>query len=111
MLKGTSRTHCHQHHHAVVAAALFASPWLFSFSAVQAASWNAWICGLAIAALALAAINEPHEWEEWGDAAWVCGQPHAPWVSALQERWCSVDPCWLAWPLRFSPRSSCGSAR
>jgi SPW repeat len=80
MLKGTRELTAINIINAVLAAVLFVSPWLFSFSAVQAASWNAWICGLAIAALALAAINEPQEWEEWGNAALGLWTAAAPWV-------------------------------
>ena len=65
---------------AIAAAFLFASPWLFGFSGEQAASWNAWVCGLLIASLALAAVAALQEWEEWASLVlglWVAA---APWL-------------------------------
>ena len=50
---------------AIAAAFLFLSPWLFGFSGEQAAAWNAWVSGLVIAGLAVAAIVQLQEWEEW----------------------------------------------
>jgi len=65
---------------AIAAAFLFASPWLFGFAGEQAASWNAWISGLLIAGLALAAVAALQEWEEWANLVlglWVAA---APWL-------------------------------
>lgn len=64
----------------VLAAFLFVSPWLFGFTDNATASWNAWICGVLIAALALAAIAWFAEWQEWINVvlgAWVA---IAPWI-------------------------------
>jgi len=69
MLKGRSELTAINIINAVLAALLFVSPWIFGFSEMRAASWNAWICGLAVAVLALAAITELQEWEEWANAA------------------------------------------
>jgi len=65
---------------AVLAAILFVSPWIFGFSEVQAASWNAWICGPAVAILALAAIKELQEWEEWANVVLGLWAAAAPWL-------------------------------
>jgi len=65
---------------AVLALFLFVSPWLVAFSEVQAASWNAWICGLAIAGLAIAALSNLHEWEEWASIALGLWTAVAPWA-------------------------------
>jgi len=62
---------------AIAGAFLFVSPWLFGFSGEQA-SWNAWIGGLLIAGLALAAVVELQEWEAWINlilALWVAVSP------------------------------------
>ncbi len=65
---------------AILAAILFASPWILGFSEVQAASWNAWISGLAVAILALAAIKELQAWEEWASVALGLWAAVAPWL-------------------------------
>lgn len=44
---------------------LFVSPWAFGFTNLNAASWNAWLSGALIAALAAAALWLFAEWEEW----------------------------------------------
>lgn len=64
----------------VLAAFLFVSPWLFAFTSIATASWNAWICGAIIAALALAAIVRFAEWEEWINVALGAWLVIAPWV-------------------------------
>jgi len=59
---------------------LFVSPWLFGFAGNQSAAWNAWVSGLVIAGLALAAVVDLQEWEEWVNVAlgvWVAA---APWL-------------------------------
>ncbi|ACL57656.1 SPW repeat protein [Methylobacterium nodulans] len=65
---------------AAAAAVLFISPWLFGYSGEQAAPWNAWICGLVIAIVALAAVIAFQEWEEWINLVaglWVAVSPWA----------------------------------
>jgi hypothetical protein len=65
---------------ALLAAFLFISPWLFGFSETQTASWNAWICGLAIVVLAIAAVSALYEWEEWANVALGLWTAVAPWI-------------------------------
>jgi hypothetical protein len=65
---------------AILAALLFVSPWLIGFRDLQAASWNAWICGLAVFVLAVAAMTELQEWEEWVNGALGLWTLVAPWV-------------------------------
>ena len=65
---------------AVLGAVLFASPWLAGFREVQAASWNAWICGLAVLILAVAAATDLREWDEWVNGALGLWTIVAPWV-------------------------------
>jgi SPW repeat len=60
---------------------LVVSPWLVGFRDAQAASWNAWICGLAIGALAIAVLNELYEWEEWTDVTLGLWTAVAPWLA------------------------------
>lgn len=59
---------------------LFIAPWLLGFRDVQAAAWNAWICGVLIAALAVAALSALQEWEEWANAALGLWTVVAPWI-------------------------------
>ena len=60
-------------------AILFFSPWIFGF-ADGAQSQNAWVTGLVIAALSLAALSAFAVWEEWLNliaGAWAIV---SPWV-------------------------------
>jgi len=65
---------------AIAAAFLFASPWLLGFAGEQTASWNAWISGLLIGGLALAAVVELQEWEEWINLLLGLWVTVAPWL-------------------------------
>ena len=65
---------------AVLAAFLFVSPWLVGFREVQAASWNAWICGLVIFVLAAVAVAQLQEWEQWVNGILGLWTVVAPWV-------------------------------
>ena len=49
----------------VLGAWLFLTPWIFGFVSNAAASWNAWLSGVAIGVVALAAQLAFAEWEEW----------------------------------------------
>ena len=62
----------------VLGAGLFLSPWLFGFVSETSASWNAWLSGILIAALAIAALAAFAEWEEWLNVVvglWVAVSP------------------------------------
>jgi hypothetical protein len=67
----------------ILGAILFISPWLFAFEA-GAASQNAIICGIVIAALSIAALSAYAVWEEWLNlivGLWVIV---SPWVLGFQ---------------------------
>ncbi|WP_246179401.1 SPW repeat protein [Microvirga thermotolerans] len=64
----------------ILAVFLFFSPWLVGFRDVQAATWNAGVCGLAIGLMAALAITELQEWEEWVNAALGLWTAAAPWA-------------------------------
>jgi SPW repeat len=49
----------------VLGAWLFLTPWIFGFVPNTAASWNAWLSGVAIGVIAVAALLAFAEWEEW----------------------------------------------
>lgn len=63
---------------------LFLTPWLFGFTTEGTASLNAWIAGILIAALGLAALTTFAEWEEW--------------IELLAGIWVAISP----WLLGFS---------
>ena len=59
---------------------LFLSPWLIGFTEPTRLAWNSWVCGFAVAALAVAALVRFADWEEWITAlvgVWVAV---SPWV-------------------------------
>jgi hypothetical protein len=63
----------------ILGAFLFASPWIFGFTSGPAAT-NAYICGVIIAALSIAALAAFAIWEEWLNVVvglWVLV---SPWV-------------------------------
>lgn len=80
----------------VLAILLFISPWVFQFAGApaagetggavgsSAAAWNAWLCALVVAGLAVAALLRFFEWEEW--------------LNGLIGLWIMVSP----WILGFS---------
>jgi len=59
---------------------LFVSPWAFGYSNESAASWNAWLSGLVIAALAIAALAMFAEWQEWLALAIGLWVAISPWL-------------------------------
>jgi hypothetical protein len=61
---------------------LFLTPSIFSFTSEAAATWNAWLGGIAIGAIAIMALVAFAEWEEWinlalglwvAASAWIVG--------------------------------------
>lgn len=67
----------------VIGAGLFLSPWVFGFATEMTAGWNAWLSGMVIAGLAIAALSAYAEWEEWltlAVGAWVAA---SPWIVAF----------------------------
>jgi hypothetical protein len=67
----------------ILGAALFFSPWIFAFDA-GAQSQNAFISGIIIAALSIAALAAFAVWEEWLNlivGLWVIV---SPWVLGFQ---------------------------
>ena len=64
----------------VLAALLFVSPWVFSYTGESLAAWSAWIGGGVVAILAIAALVRFAEWEEWINVALGVWLVIAPWV-------------------------------
>ena len=79
---------------AIVGAGLFLSPWLFGFDGEQAASWNAWIGGLLVAIIAVAAVTQLETWEEWVNLAIGLWLVISPWVLSFtgltNAFWCAL---------------------
>lgn len=74
---------------------LFISPWIVGFTGHAGASWNAWIFGLVVAALALWALTAPGsrsvQWLLVIAAAWVFV---APWLLGFAT---VAGGAWNAW--------------
>lgn len=69
----------------LLGASLIAAPWYFNFTSEAVASWNAWTFGATVIALAVLALMQTYDWEEYAIAAaglWACV---APWVLGFQE--------------------------
>lgn len=66
---------------------LFISPWALQFAAgtgtdaaITTAAWNAWISGAVIAAIAVAALFQLQQWEEWTNVVVGLWVAVSPWV-------------------------------
>jgi hypothetical protein len=75
----------------VLAIWLFISPWVLRFAPgtssehiMAAAAWDAWIVGIIIGALSIAALARAQPWEEW--------------VNLVAGAWLFISP----WVLKFS---------
>jgi hypothetical protein len=64
---------------------LVISPWVLQFAAEPRAMWNAVILGVVIAAAAILALVQFHEWEEWADMAFGLWLIVSPWVLGFAE--------------------------
>ena len=59
---------------------LFISPWALGFVGELAAARTAWVGGIVIAAIAIAALVQFAEWEEWVTLVVGLAVAAAPWV-------------------------------
>ncbi len=59
---------------------LFISPWAIGFSGELTAARTAWVGGIVIAAMAIAALVQFAEWEEWVTLVVGLAVAAAPWV-------------------------------
>lgn len=64
----------------LIGAWLVVSPWVLGFAGMQPALWNALLFGVILAGLAIAAITEFRDWEEWADMAIGAWLVASPWV-------------------------------
>jgi hypothetical protein len=73
---------------AILGTFLFLTPLVFGFAGESHPAWNAWIFGAIVVLLALAALIQFQEWEEW--------------VNCLLGVWVLISP----WILGFAANSS-----
>jgi hypothetical protein len=93
----------------VLAIAVFISPWVIGFAAEAVPSWNAWIVGVMLGALAVAAISAFAEWEEWLNLAlglWLAASPwllgftanmNVMWTNVVLGLLVAVVSLWAVW--------------
>ena len=67
----------------VLGAVLFFSPWIFGFAA-GSQSDNAWVSGIVIAGISIAALAAFAEWEEWLNLVVGLWAVVSPWVLGFQ---------------------------
>jgi hypothetical protein len=78
----------------ILAAWLFISPWVLGFAHQQRPSWNAWIVGIVVVVLSIAALTQLQLWEEWVNlllGAWLF---ISPWALGFSG---SATVSWNAW--------------
>lgn len=99
-----------------LAVVLFITPWVLGFAAEQNASWNAWISGILVGAVAIGALSFFKEWEEWVNLVlglWVIA---APWILGFAAITAAMtahvvlglliaaSAAWEIWEVRHGPQ-------
>ena len=67
----------------ILGAVLFLSPWIFGFAAGPQSD-NAWVSGIVIAGISIAALAAFAEWEEWLNLVVGLWAVVSPWVLGFQ---------------------------
>ncbi|CAN7220780.1 SPW repeat protein [Phyllobacterium sp. LjRoot231] len=75
----------------VLAVCLFISPWFFGYMAETTPTWNAWVVGIVLGALTIAAISAFAEWEEWANLVLGIWLIASPWVLSFTA---NVNAMW-----------------
>lgn len=95
----------------ILAVCVFISPWVIGFIADAVPSWNAWIVGVVIGAMAVATISAFAEWEEWANLVlglWLVASPwalgfaanvNAMWTSVILGLLVAAVSIWAVWDL------------
>ncbi|OWK23753.1 SPW repeat protein [Rhizobium sp. 007] len=93
----------------VLAVCLFISPWVVGFAAEAAPTWNAWIVGIILGALAITALSAFAEWEEWANLVvglWLIASPWAlgfaasaaaMWTAVIMGVLVAAISLWAVW--------------
>ncbi len=69
----------------VLGACLAFAPWVLGFTGQTAAAWNAWVVGAAVAFVAVDALANLTEWEEWANMVLGIWAVLAPWLLDFAE--------------------------
>ena len=64
----------------VLAIWLFVSPWILTAPAMGAWAWNAWVVAVIMGALAIAALAQIAQWEDWVTLALGAWLFFSPWI-------------------------------
>jgi len=102
----------------VLAGLLFFSPWLMGFAGDVLPTRNAWIVGLVLALIAVAALTAFAEWEEWLNLALGLWLVASPWMLGftgnLRAFWPHIAvglltagiSAWAVWDYRHEPHAT-----
>ncbi|MGO4674294.1 SPW repeat protein [Bosea sp. 2YAB26] len=102
----------------LLAACLFISPWIMRFTGDMMAARNAWIIGIVLALVAVAALSMFKEWEEWVNlvlgvwlmaAPWVLGFTgnfNAFWTHTILGVLTAAVSAWAVWDYRHEPHAT-----
>ena len=71
--------------------ALVMMPWYLSLGSETAAALNAFVCGMAIAIIAVLALSKSYDWEEYINLAVGLWVSIAPWALGFAD---SAVPTW-----------------
>lgn len=77
----------------ICAALLFVSPWVLGFSGEAAAARTAWVGGVVIGVIAIAALVQFAEWEEWVTLIVGLAVAAAPWVLGFTAIHAALGAC------------------
>lgn len=70
---------------ALLGVALLITPWYLGLGSETAAARNAFICGAAIAIIAVLALSKSYDWEEYANLAIGLWAAVAPWALGFAE--------------------------
>lgn len=96
----------------VLAICLFLSPWVIGFATEATPTWNAWIVGVVLGALAVATLSAFAEWEEWANmviglwlvvSPWILGfmaNVNAMWTHVILGLLVAALAAWAVWDHR-----------
>ena len=85
----------------ILAVWLFISPWVLNFAGQQRPSWDAWIVGIIVGVLSIAALTQVQDWEEWINlllGAWLF---ISPWVLGFRDNHMISSNAWIVGVLIF----------
>ncbi len=102
----------------ILAGLLFFSPWFMGYVGDFMPTRNAWIVGIALAVIAVAALSAFAEWEEWLNLAlglWLVASPwmlgftgnlRAFWPHMVVGLLTAAISAWAVWDYRHEPHAA-----